>query len=68
MPRHLESMRDEVERHARASFFSLHNLAADRWCQSMPGMALSCACVCTFTKPRGCANWTVADQVHMLTL
>ena len=30
MPRHIESMRDEVERHAKASFFMLHNLAADR--------------------------------------
>jgi hypothetical protein len=32
MPHHLESMRDEVERSPKASFFSLHNLAADRCC------------------------------------
>ena len=41
MPRHIESMRDEVQRHAKASFFMLHNLAADR-CLSCPEQATSC--------------------------
>ena len=46
MPRHIESMRDEVERHAKASFFMLHNLAADRclFLQSFTAALLASSC------------------------
>ena len=47
MPHHLESMRDEVERHAKASFFSLHNLAADRWRPSVTVGAQVCTPLCS---------------------
>lgn len=30
MPQHMASMREEIERKDKSSFFSLHNLAGDR--------------------------------------
>lgn len=44
MPRHIESMRDEVQRHAKASFFMLHNLAADRCLSLYPWVAAKQPC------------------------
>ncbi len=61
MPTHLQSMREEVSRKQTASFFTLHNLSADR-CDSLyclsshlrpPNVASKASVAEKCTVPRG---------------